>query len=208
MCFKMADIVSHPEAYFEALMPDRDGLLRDLEAEAAAEEIPIVGPVLGELLFVLVRATQATHILELGAATGYSAIYLARACEPPGGRVVTFEYDTAMAERARQNIEQAGLSTTVSVREGNALAQLGQLDGPFDFVFMDIEKEDYHKAVKGLEPIVRPSGLLVADNTGFKDADPFNRMMHANPAWRSVQLFSFLPMHSGIYDGLCLAVRI
>ena len=204
----MADIVSSPESYFEAFIPDRDALLRDLEAEAAAEEIPIVGPVVAELLFVLARATQAQHILELGAATGYSAIYLARACEPAGGRVMTFEYDPAMAERARENISQAGLSSTVSVRDGNALTQLGELSGPFDFVFMDIEKEDYHKALKGLEPLVRASGLLVADNTGFRDADAFNRMMHTNPAWRSVQLFSFLPMHSGIYDGLCLAVRI
>lgn len=203
----MADIVSNPEAYFEALIPDRDALLQSLEAEAEAEDIPIVGPVVGELLFVLARATQAKHILELGAATGYSAIYLGRACEQAGGRMVTFEYDTAMAARARKNIEQAGLSKTVSVRGGNALEQLGELSVPFDFVFMDIEKEDYHKALKGLEPLVRPPGLLVADNTGFKDADAFNRMMHDNPAWRSVQLFSFLPMHSGIYDGLCLAVR-
>ena len=132
----MADIVSNPEANFEALIPDRDALLQDLEAEAAAEEIPIVGPVVGELLFVLVRATQAQHILELGAATGYSAIYLGRACEPAGGRVMTFEYDPAMAARARENISQAGLSSTVSVRDGNALTQLGELSGPFDFVFI------------------------------------------------------------------------
>ena len=204
----MADIVSNPETYFEKLVPERDALLRRLESEAEAEEIPIVGPVVGELLFVLARATGAKNILELGTATGYSAIYLGQACQPKDGQVQTFEYDAGMAGRARKNIEQAGLSTVVSVREGNALDLLASLAGPFDFVFMDIEKEDYQQALKGLEPLVQPGGLLIADNTGFKDADTFNQAMFSNPAWRSVQLFSYLPMHSGLYDGLCIACRI
>ena len=87
----MADIVSNPETYFEKLVPARDALLRRLESEAEAEEIPIVGPVVGELLFVIARAMGAKKILELGTATGYSAIYLGQACQPVGGQVLTFE---------------------------------------------------------------------------------------------------------------------
>jgi predicted O-methyltransferase YrrM len=204
----MADIVSSPETYFEKLLPERNLLLRRLESEAETEEIPIVGPVVGEMLFILARATRARNILELGTATGYSAIYLGEACQPAAGRVLTFEYDAGMAERARQNIDQAGLSEVVCVRTGNALDLLVSLSGPFDFVFMDIEKEDYHQALSGLEPLVQPSGLLIADNTGFKDADAFNQAIYASSAWRSVQLFSYLPMHSGLYDGLCFACRI
>jgi predicted O-methyltransferase YrrM len=97
----MSDIVDHPEEYFGRLVPERDPLLIDLETEARREEIPIIGPVVGELLYVLVRATGAKRILELGTATGYSAIFLARACRILNGTVMTLESDRAMAARAR-----------------------------------------------------------------------------------------------------------
>ena len=204
----MADMVRHPETYFSGFIPDRDALLRKLEAEAEKEQIPIIGPVVGELLFVLARATGAANILELGTATGYSAIYLGRACAPAAGRVVSLENDPDMAARAERNLQEAGLSETVSVRTADALAGLPELNGPFDFVFLDIEKKDYQPALSALSPIVRPGGFLIADNTGFRDANAFNRAIFDNPAWRSVQILSFLPMHSARHDGLCFAVRI
>jgi caffeoyl-CoA O-methyltransferase len=204
----MADIVEHPEEYFNQLVPPRDSLLRALEEEAREEGIPITGPVVGELLFVLSRATRARSILELGTATGYSTIYLGRGCKPAGGHILTMENNADMAARARKNIALANLSETVSVREANVLETLPTLTGTYDFVFMDIEKKDYRAALGQLEPIVRPGGLLLADNTGFKDADSFNQTMLVSPAWKSVQIFSYLPMHSGIHDGLCFAVRL
>ncbi|MGM0403575.1 MAG: O-methyltransferase [Thermodesulfobacteriota bacterium] len=204
----MADIVADPEDYFRRLVPARDALLTDLEAEAEAEAIPIAGPVVGELLFVLARATGAQNILELGTATGYSTIYLGRGCAPAGGRILSLEYDAAMAKRARENIARANLSETVSVCEADVLETLPSLAGPYDFVFMDIEKKDYRAALTLLEPIVRPGGLLLADNTAFRDAEAFNQAMFTAARWQSVQIFSYLPMHSGIYDGLCFAVRL
>lgn len=203
----MADTVKHPETYFSGLVPQRDGILRQLEKEAEEENIPIAGPVVGQLLFVLARAAGAANILELGAAHGYSAIYLGRACAP-GGRVVTLENDSEMAQRARENIKKAGLSNTVSVKEQDALKSLAELEGPFDLVFMDIEKKDYHAALDLFTPMVRPGGLLVADNTAFVDAKGFNRAIYNSSEWQSVQIFSYLPMHSAAHDGLCLAVRM
>lgn len=204
----MADIVDHPEAYFRQLVPERDTLLKVLEAEAKTEDIPIVGPVVGGLLLVLSRAIRAQNILELGTATGYSAICLGRGCEPNGGRVLTLEYDGALAKRAWKNIARANLSETVSVLEADVFEMLPELTGPYDFVFMDIEKKDYLAALGHLEAIVQPGGLLIADNTGFKDAETFNQAMFTSAAWQSVQIFSYLPMHSGVYDGLCFAVRL
>ena len=87
----MSSIVEKPEDYFKSLIPSRDELMIELEAQAEKESIPIVGPVVGELLYILTAATKAERILELGTATGYSAIYLAKACEPLNGIVVTFE---------------------------------------------------------------------------------------------------------------------
>lgn len=204
----MSDVVANPEACFSRLVPARDALLRALEAEAETEAIPIAGPVVGALLAVLARATRAQSILELGTATGYSAIYLGRACEPAGGCVLTLEYDAAMAKRARNNIARAGLSGNVFVSEANVLEALAVLTGPYDLVFMDIEKKDYRAVLDMLEPLVQPGGLLLADNTAFKDAHEFNQAIYSAPAWQSVQIFSYLPMHSARYDGLCFAVRL
>lgn len=203
----MADIVENPEDYFRGLVPERDSLLRALEAEAESESIPIVGPVVGELLFVLSRATGAQNILELGTATGYSAIYLGRGCEPAQGNVLTLEYDATLAKRARKNIARANLSQTVTVLEADVLEALPTLAGPYDFVFMDIEKQDYAAALGHLGAIVRPGGLLIADNTAFKDAEVFNQAIFSAAGWQSVQILAYLPMHSGLHDGLCFAVR-
>ena len=204
----MAQIFDNPHEYFRQLTPARDALLADLEAEARQEGIPIVGPLVGELLFVLARAVRAVRILELGTATGYSAIYLARACEAFNGQVVTVESDRAMADRARVNFANAGVEQQVTLRFGDALQQVAVMDERYDMIFMDIEKKDYVRVLPDCRRLLRQGGLLVADNTGFKDADAFNRRIADSPHWRSVALFSFLPFHSPEKDALCLALRV
>jgi caffeoyl-CoA O-methyltransferase len=107
------------ETYFRRSTPERDAVLLALEDEARRESIPIVGPVVGELLYILVRAMGATRILELGTATGYSAIYYARVLDP-GGQLVTFDKDWDMVRRARTNFEQAGVADRIEIRVGDA----------------------------------------------------------------------------------------
>jgi predicted O-methyltransferase YrrM len=203
----MSKILHNPEKYFKALIPERDELLLELEAEAERENIPIVGPLVGELLLVLARAANARHILEIGTATGYSAIYLARACEETNGRVVTLEYDSKMATRARRNFQKAGLGKRVEIHVADALETLAQLDREFDLIFIDIEKKDYARALPDCGRLLRKGGLLVADNVAFEDADEFNRRISGHPDWRSVSLFSYLPLHSPENDALCIAIR-
>ena len=130
----MTGMISDPETYFRGLVPPRDDLLLELEQEAARESIPIVGPVVGQLLFILARATGAARILELGTATGYSGIFLGRAGAKNQGRVVTLEHDEALAARARANLARAGLSEVVEVRVGEALKLMAEMSGPFDLV--------------------------------------------------------------------------
>jgi predicted O-methyltransferase YrrM len=96
----MSDLVPSPEAYFRQFVPQRDQLLIDLEEEARQEEIPIVGPVVGELLHILACVVHAERILELGTATGYSSIFLAKALPVEGGRLVTIDNCQQMSERA------------------------------------------------------------------------------------------------------------
>jgi len=204
MCAMIADL----EAHFREFIPPRDELLLKLEEEARNEKIPIVGPLVGELLFILARITQARQVLELGTATGYSAIYLARGSEPQDGRVVTLESDPEMAARARANCADAGLGARVEVRQGEALALMDGLTGPYDLIFLDIDKESYLPALDRSHRLLRLGGLLIADNVGFAGAQDFNREIFRRPEWRVAPLLCFLPEHSPERDGLSLAVKV
>jgi caffeoyl-CoA O-methyltransferase len=204
----MSKMIPDLEDYFRGLVPESDALLLELEEEATRENIPIVGPVVGQLLFILARATGAARILELGTATGYSGIFLGRAGAGNQGRVITLEHDEAMADRARANLARAGLSEVVEVRVGEALKLMAEMSGPFDLVFLDIDKESYLPALTHCRRLLKIGGLLVADNVGFSGAAAFNQEILQNPAWGAVHLLSLLPRHSPEQDGLALAVRL
>ncbi|MEW5735774.1 MAG: O-methyltransferase [Thermodesulfobacteriota bacterium] len=203
----MAPARDDAEAYFRALGPISDGLLRELEEEARSQSIPIVGPVAGRLLSLLCRAVGARKVLELGAATGYSAIHLSSAL-PEGGRLTSVEMDPTMAAAARKNLARAGLSARTEVLEGDACTIMQGLSGSFDLVFLDIDKGGYASALPGITRLVRPGGLLVADNTAFADAEDFNKLVHEGPDYLAVSLFSFLPGHRPEHDGITLALRL
>jgi predicted O-methyltransferase YrrM len=203
----MSVMIENPLPYFSQWIADRTHLLREMESEATEQGIPIVGPVMGQLLYLLARLSRAGRILELGTAIGYSAIYMGAAIRDHSGRITSLEIDPEMAERARRNIARAGLEATVEVRCKDAMNALQAFEGQVDMVFMDIEKQDYVKLLPALTNIIKSNGLLVADNTGFKDADPFNRAIHEDAMWTSVNLWSFLPGHSPNQDGWCIGMR-
>jgi predicted O-methyltransferase YrrM len=139
-----------------------------LAASAAAGLPPInVAPNQGKLLHLLARAVGASAILEVGTLGGYSTIWLARAL-PPGGHLVTLELDAVHAEVARRNLATAELDDVVEVRVGPAVGSLAAMAdegaAPFDFVFIDADKQhnaEYFAAAVGL---TRPGGLIVVDN--------------------------------------------
>jgi len=204
----MSNMIPNPEDYFKVFVPPRDALLMELEEEAGREEIPIVGPVVGELLYILARATQARRILEMGTATGYSTIYLAKACSVSGGQLVTLEMDHDMAKRAQANFQKAGVHNLIEVKVGDARESVSKMTAPFDFIFMDIDKEHYIHVLGHCRRLLKTGGFLLADNVGFKDAADFNQAIFDDPHWKIVHLFSFLPLHSPEKDGLCLALRV
>jgi caffeoyl-CoA O-methyltransferase len=203
----MSVMVSKPEDYFVRWVPDRSDLLLAMESEADEQAIPIIGPSVGQLLYLLAKLTDARRIIELGTATGYSAIFLGNACRATDGRLATFEIDPLMARRAADNIEKAGLNRWVSVQCQDAMKGLETTADPADMIFMDIEKLDYERALPLCKQRLLPNGLLVADNTGFRDAHGFNQAISDDSDWESVNLWAFLPGHSPEYDGLCIALR-
>jgi caffeoyl-CoA O-methyltransferase len=204
----MSQMIPDLERYFRNLAPSSDELLLELEQQAAQEKIPIVGPVVGELLFILARVTGAAQILELGTATGYSSIFLGRGCEPVNGRVITLEQDESRAVRARASFARAGLGPRLEVRVGEALKLMAAMTGPFDLIFLDIDKESYLPALAHCQRLLKVGGLLVADNVGFSGAVGFNQELVRRREWRAVHLLSYLPHHSPEQDGLALAVRV
>ncbi len=124
----------------------------------------MVGRQEGRLLELLVFATQATRILEVGTFTGYSAIAMAAGL-PKGGSIISLEVDPEHAKVARGNIAAAGLQSSVSVIEGPALRSLEELQGPFDLVFIDADKVSYDAYYEATLPKLAAHGLIVVDNT-------------------------------------------
>jgi predicted O-methyltransferase YrrM len=114
----------------------------------------------GQFLFLLARALGAQRILEIGTLGGYSTIYLARS----GARVVTLEVSPEHAAVAKANIERAGYGERVEVRVGPALETLPTLQGPFDLIFIDADKETYPQYLTASLALSRPGTVIIADN--------------------------------------------
>ena len=156
---------SEVDALLESrLLPD-DPVLEDVLRASAEAGLPShdVSPLQGRLLELLARLRGARAILEIGTLGGYSTIWLARAL-PPDGRLVTLELDAHRAAVARENLERAGLADRVEVIAGPALDTLARLDGPFDLVFVDADKESSADYLAWALRLSRPGTLIVADN--------------------------------------------
>jgi predicted O-methyltransferase YrrM len=122
-----------------------------------------VTPLQGRLLELLARLVGANAILELGTLGGYSTIWLARGLRE-AGRVVTLEVSPDHARVAWRNIERAGFGEAVDLRVGPAIETLGELDGPFDLVFIDADKRSNPEYLGEAVRLSRPGTLIVADN--------------------------------------------
>jgi caffeoyl-CoA O-methyltransferase len=126
----------------------------------------MVGRQEGRFLELLVFGLQATSVLEIGTFTGYSSIAMAAGLAN-GGSIISLEVDPHHATTARGNIAAAGLESRISVIEGPALDSLAELQGPFDLVFIDADKEGYDAYFEAVLPKLAPRGLIVLDNTLF-----------------------------------------
>ncbi len=153
------------DAFIEArLIGAGDGPDEALAANQAAGLAPIdVSPAQGKLLHLLVRIAGARRILEIGTLGGYSTIWMARAL-PADGEIVTIEIDPRTAEVARSNFERAGVARLVDLRVDAALDVLPGLEGPFDLVFIDADKENNARYAQWALDLSRPGTVIVCDN--------------------------------------------
>jgi predicted O-methyltransferase YrrM len=159
----MSDGVSD---YITGLFAREDEVLRTLREEADRSGLPPISvpPETGRLLQVLLKSIGARRVLEVGTLGGYSAIWMARAMGVDG-RILSLEIDPGHAAFARRHIERAGLAVNIEVRVGRALHLLPALDGEkFDAVFLDADKEPLPTYLDWALRLVRPGGLVIADN--------------------------------------------
>ena len=194
--------------YFRRFTPRETGVLAELEKEAVEKDVPIVGPVVGKMLWLTAKIMKAERILELGTATGYSAIWMARALSETGGKLTTIEWDAETIERAKGNIAEAGYADTVEVLQGNAAEMLSSFEpDTFDMIFQDIDMEMYLELLDNCARVLKPGGLMFFDNTAFKTAGNFLENSLKHPDLDGVHLYAFLPEHAPDWDGLTLLTK-
>jgi caffeoyl-CoA O-methyltransferase len=155
------------ERYAEAHTTPHPELLQRLAEETKATlQRPqmLTGTIEGRFLEFIVYMTGARRVLELGTYSGYSAISMAAAL-PPGGHIDTCEVEEEHAAVARRYIEEAGYADRISIHMGPALDSIGRLEGEFDFVFIDADKENYVNYYEAVLPRLSDRGLIAADNT-------------------------------------------
>ncbi|MFC5952266.1 O-methyltransferase [Pseudonocardia lutea] len=203
------------DRYLEgALLPEDPVLAAALARNAEAGLPPIdVSPAQGRFLHLLARLAGARRILEIGTLGGYSTIELARAL-PADGRLVTCEYSPEHAAVARANLEHAGLADQVDIRVGPALDTLPTLEGPFDLVFVDADKQNNAAYLDHAIRLGRPGTVIVVDNVvrggrilagGDPQVDGTRRMFAALEREDRVQATALQTVGAKGYDGFVLA---
>jgi caffeoyl-CoA O-methyltransferase len=197
------------EEYVERFTTPHDPLLAELSEETARElgmSQMLTGPVAGRFLEFLVWISQPKRVLEIGTFSGHSALAMAAAL-PDGGRIDACEIDPERAAFAQRYFDRSPHGSKITLHVGPALETIERLEGEFDFVFIDADKEGYSAYYEAVLPRLAERGLIVADNTlaggrVVEDTPPiaaFNEHVAADP--RSVQVVL------SVRDGMTLIRR-
>jgi len=172
--------------------------------------VPSIGPEVGKILGLIVRAIGAKRAIEFGTCIGYSTIWLGEAMRATGGKLIAVEASEIYFEEARKNVAEAGLNEYVELIHGDAAEVINKIEGPFDFILQDSAKPLYIFMFERCVELLRVNGILAADDglflpMGFetpnaKAMDEYNKL-----AFGDKRLYtSLLP----IGDGLTLSVKI
>lgn len=184
-----------------AVTPEIESVLRAIRAADSGQLA--VSEEDGRFLRVLVATRGARSVLEIGAASGYSGIWLGLGARETGGRVVAIEYDPQRAREATGNVRKAGLTDVVRVVHGDAFAEIPKLQGTFDLVFLDAWKPDYKKFFDLVFPRLAAGGVFVAHNVVNKkdEMEPFLRTILTHP-----RLFTTIVKPSG--EGMSVSYKL
>jgi caffeoyl-CoA O-methyltransferase len=152
------------EDYMRSLLGRYDEpVLLEMEAEGTERHFPIIGRLVGVTVELLARSVGASRVFELGSGFGYSAYWFARAVGP-GGEVHCTDGDPSNRPKALGYLSRAGLADSIRWHVGDAVTNLGEVEGEFDVVYCDIDKEGYPAAWRAARERIRVGGLYLCDN--------------------------------------------
>lgn len=140
----------------------------------------------GHWLNLLLRTMGARSVLEIGSSNAVSTIWLGDAARANGGTVIGTELIPERAADANRNLAHAGLAEVARVIPGDARATIATLDGPFDVVFIDAEKDDYVAHFEAAIDLVRPGGLILADNVTSHDISAYQDLVRSRTDMETV----------------------
>ncbi len=200
------------EEYLKNLTPVEDGVLKEMEKLGDERGFPIIGPIVGRLLYQIAIMIVAKRVFEMGSGFGYSAYWFAKAVGD-GGEVVFTEISQRNAQLARDFFRSGGIDKIVQIHVGDALGVLEETDGEFDIIFNDIDKEYYPLVVDRAYKRLRRGGLFITDNVLW-----FGRVLtdDLSPSTKGVKEFTrllfsekgFLTTIIPIRDGVSLSVKL
>jgi predicted O-methyltransferase YrrM len=164
----------------------------------------------GRILYDIIMQNQYKRALEVGTSTGHSAIWIAWALSKTGGKLITIEIDEDRCRQALANFKEAGLSAHIDARNADAHQLVEELSGPFDFVFIDADKEWYINYAKALIPKIEQGGCIAAHNveeraqtsraTYVSDADRYFQYMKDHPDFET-------RVHPGSRTGIAMSYK-
>ncbi len=198
--------------YIMHSMPERDDVLKDMEAYAIENRFPIIGPMCGTLLRQLAMLIDAGSVFEMGSGFGYSAYWFAGGMSK-GGKIICTEGSQENKDRAMEYLKRGGFDQMVDFHVGYAQDVIKKYDEPFDIILNDVDKEQYPEVFDLAVPRLRKGGIFITDNVLWSgrifDDDPaestrgvleFNKMLFGSKDL----LASIIP----IRDGLGMAVKL
>jgi predicted O-methyltransferase YrrM len=202
------------EGYLHGLQRSRDPVLIEMEQRAAEQGFPIIGPLVGRLCKQMACAIGARDVFEMGSGFGYSTYWFAQAVGATG-RVVHTDGNAERSADARRYLDRAGLASRVTFEVGDAVTILKQYPGPFDVVFIDIDKHGYPSALELARSRVRLGGFIITDNTLWSgrvtqpaskhSADTHGVVRYNQEAFAAPDLLTtILPLR----DGVALSLKV
>ena len=192
--------------YLLKVTPEREPLLKEMEALAKQKDFPIIGPLVGRFLYQLATLAKARRILELGSGYGYSAFWFARAIGARG-HIFCTEGSEENARLARDFFKHGKIKTKIEYRIGDALKLAAKIPGKFDIILNDIDKWEYPAVIPFAERKLKKGGVLVTDNLLWSarildenpDKDTAGILEYTQKLYANKNFFTtILPMRDGI----------
>lgn len=149
--------------FIDSMDPGNTEFLNQLERYSKETNVPIIRPSMQSLLKLLLQMKQPKKILEVGSAIGFSALLMSE-YGPRDCHITTIEKYEKRIPVAKENFKKAGKEKQITLLEGDAMEILPELDGPFDFIFMDAAKGQYIHFLQDILRLLSPGGILISDN--------------------------------------------